>query len=92
MLDTFKRIDNFFHDEKTAERVKQLLQACKNEREENFINFRFGVEDGVPKTLQEVADHFSITRDRAMQIEKMIYRRISGHHNRRKRLLDYLNA
>ena len=83
MRENLERIDNHISED--------LLLACRNEREEKFIKYRFGVEDGVSKTLQEVADHFGITRDRAMQIEKMIYRRISRHH-RRKRILDFLDA
>ena len=70
--------------------VKDLLHACRNEREQQLFSYRFGLEDGVPKTLQEAADQFGISIERARQIQSMAMRRIWGHIRRRKVLSDYL--
>ena len=74
-----------------AERIKKMLQACRNERERQLLAFRFGLEDGVPKTLQETADKFGISRERARQIESMAIRRSVAHLRRRKSISDILN-
>lgn len=72
--------------------IRNLLLVCDSERERQLIGFRLGLEDGVPKTLQETADKFGISRERARQIESMAIRRMVGHTRRRsKALLDFLN-
>ena len=78
-------------DEHEAEQVKELLQACRNDRERELFAFRFGLKDGVPEILQEPANRFGINRERARQIESMAVRRITGHIRRRKSLADFLN-
>lgn len=89
MEELIGKISTFISDENPAERIKELIQACRNERERQLLAFRFGLEDGVPKTLQETADKFGISRERARQIENMAVRRISGHIRRRKSLADF---
>ena len=78
-------------DQDQAERIKKMLQACRNDRERQLLAFRFGLEDGVPKTLQETADKFGISRERARQIESMAIRRSGEHIRRRKSIADFLN-
>lgn len=70
-----EKISIFISDENQAEIIKELLYACRNDRERQLFAFRFGLEDGVPKTLQETADRFGISRERARQIESMALRR-----------------
>lgn len=81
----------FISDENQDERIKELLQACRNDRERQLLALRFGLEDGVPKTLQETAEKFGISRERARQIENMAVRRSVGHIRRRKSIADLLN-
>ena len=85
-----EKISVSISDKDQAERIKKMLQVCKNDRERQLLAFRFGLEDGVPKTLQETAERFGISRERARQIESMAIRR-SVAHIRRKSLVDYLD-
>lgn len=78
-------------DENRAEVIKELLLACRTERERQLLGFRIGLEDGVPKTLQETADKFGISRERAAQIERRAMRRIGALCVREKRAADSLD-
>lgn len=91
LQEMIEKISTSVPDENQAERIKEMLLACRNERERQLLGFRFGLEDGVPKTLQETADKFGISRERARQIESIAIRRIMAHHRRSKLLADFLN-
>ena len=58
-------------------------------REEQVIKLRFGLEDGRPRTLEEVGKQFNIKRERIRQIEAKELRKIR-HPSRSKTLKDYL--
>ena len=58
-------------------------------REEQVIKLRFGLEDGRPRTLEEVGKQFQITRERIRQIEAKALRKLR-HPSRSKTLKDYL--
>ena len=58
-------------------------------REEMVLKLRFGLDDGKPKTLEEVGREFNITRERIRQIEAKALRKLR-HPSRSKRLKDYL--
>ena len=57
----------------------KLLKSIETltEREYTVIQMRFGMKDGVKKTLEEVADMFNITRERIRQIEAKTLRKIT---------------
>lgn len=57
------------------EEVEELL-SMMDERSRKIIVLRFGLKDGIPKTLAEVARHFGITRERVRQIEKEALRKM----------------
>ena len=59
-------------------------------REEEVIKLRFGLEDGRPRTLEEVGKKFEITRERIRQIEAKAIRKLR-HPSRFKALKDYLS-
>ena len=59
-------------------------------REEQVIKLRFGLEDGRPRTLEEVGKKFEITRERIRQIEAKALRKLR-HPSRSKTLKDYLS-
>ena len=59
------------------------------QREEQVIKLRFGLEDGRPRTLEEVGKQFKITRERIRQIEAKALRKLR-HPSRSKTLKDYL--
>jgi RNA polymerase primary sigma factor len=58
-------------------------------REEKVIRLRFGLEDGRPRTLEEVGKEFSVTRERIRQIEAKALRKLR-HPSRSKKLKDFL--
>ena len=59
-------------------------------REEQVLKLRFGLEDGRPRTLEEVGRQFEITRERIRQIEAKALRKLR-HPSRSKPLRDYLD-
>lgn len=59
-------------------------------REEQVLKLRFGLEDGRPRTLEEVGRQFNITRERIRQIEAKALRKLR-HPSRSKPLRDYLD-
>ena len=70
---------------------EQLCNILKTltPREEEVIKLRFGLEDGRPRTLEEVGKQFQITRERIRQIEAKALRKLR-HPSRSKALKDYL--
>ncbi len=59
-------------------------------REEKVLRLRFGLEDGRPRTLEEVGKEFDVTRERIRQIEAKALRKLR-HPSRSKRLKDFLD-
>lgn len=63
--------------------------SCLTDREQQVLVLRFGLKDGKPRTLEEVGQHFSVTRERIRQIEGKALTKL---HNRGKRdkIKDFL--
>ena len=59
------------------------------ERERKVISLRFGLEDGHPRTLEEVGREFGVTRERIRQIESKTLAKLR-HPSRSSKLKDYL--
>jgi len=59
-------------------------------REETVLRRRFGLDDGHPRTLEEVGKEFNVTRERIRQIESKALRKLR-HPSRSKKLKDFLN-
>ena len=59
-------------------------------REEKVLRLRFGLEDGRPRTLEEVGHEFEVTRERIRQIEAKALRKLR-HPSRSKKLKDFLS-
>jgi len=59
-------------------------------REEKVLRLRFGLEDGRPRTLEEVGKEFDVTRERIRQIEAKALRKLR-HPSRSKKLKDFLD-
>jgi len=49
--------------------ARVLMKECLSEREQKILTLRFGLEDGIGRTLEEVGNIFGITRERVRQIE-----------------------
>ncbi|MGI8588564.1 MAG: sigma-70 family RNA polymerase sigma factor [Chloroflexia bacterium] len=72
------------------EEVHKVLQNL-SERERQIIELRYGLLDGKPRTLEEVAKHFNITRERIRQIETKIMRKLRHQRFGGTTLQSYLN-
>ena len=59
-------------------------------REAKVLSLRFGLEDGHPRTLEEVGSEFGVTRERIRQIEAKALRKLR-HPSRSRKLRDYLD-
>jgi len=70
------------------EQIDMLLSDLK-ERERQVIILRFGLEDGHPRTLEEVGQVFNVTRERIRQIEAKALRKLRNPV-RSKRIKDFL--
>ncbi|HEX8797380.1 MAG TPA: RNA polymerase sigma factor RpoD, partial [Terriglobales bacterium] len=72
--------------EQTANMLRTLTP-----REEKIIKMRFGLEDGSEHTLEEVGQHFAVTRERIRQIEAKALRKLRhpSRFLRLKSLLEY---
>ncbi|OGH98830.1 MAG: RNA polymerase sigma factor RpoD [Candidatus Margulisbacteria bacterium GWF2_38_17] len=60
-----------------------------SERERMVLKLRFGLDDGRPRTLEEVGKVYDVTRERIRQIESKALRKLR-HPSRLKKLKDYL--
>ena len=93
-------LEDFIQDEEAGAPVdeagrqllrRELMSVLKSltPREERVITLRFGLDDGRPRTLEELGKEFNVTRERIRQIEAKALRKLR-HPSRAKRLRDYL--
>jgi len=71
------------------EQIGDVLSSL-TPREEKVLRLRFGLEDGRPRTLEEVGREFNVTRERIRQIEAKALRKLR-HPSRSKKLRDFLD-
>ncbi len=71
------------------EQLSEVLTTL-TEREAKVLSLRFGLEDGHPRTLEEVGKEFNVTRERIRQIEAKALRKLR-HPSRSKKLKDFLD-
>ena len=97
--DVFQNInsDAFYWNDDICEEVEQrslreTLEKLMGEltsREQEVLKARYGFEDDVEKTLEEVGQTFGVTRERIRQIESKALRKLS-HPTRTRKLKDFL--
>ena len=75
-------------DGQLREQLNDALQKLPD-RERRIIDLRFGLSDGDPRTLQEIAEEFELSRERIRQIEGEVLRKLRHPHFSRK-LRTYL--
>ncbi len=71
------------------EQLRDVLGTL-TQREARVLSLRFGLEDGRPRTLEEVGKEFDVTRERIRQIEAKALRKLR-HPSRSKKLKDFLD-
>lgn len=69
--------------------IREVLGTL-SPREAKVLEYRFGLEDGKQRTLEEVGKEFGVTRERIRQIEAKAIRKLR-HPTRAKKLRDYLD-
>ena len=93
-------LSDFVADQKTVDPVEYAnstfrkeevnhLLAEQNEREQQIIRMRFGLDDGVPKTLEEVGKVFNVTRERVRQLENRALRKLNRMHAHKEEFQDW---
>ncbi len=93
-------LGDFIEDEKTATPSDSVASIMLKEqllgvldtltpREEKVLRLRYGIDDGKPRTLEEVGREFNVTRERIRQIEAKALRKLR-HPSRSKKLKDFL--
>ena len=93
-------LGDFIEDEKTmtpgdsvafSMLKEQLLHVLDTltPREEKVLRLRYGIDDGKPRTLEEVGKEFNVTRERIRQIEAKALRKLR-HPSRSKKLKDFI--
>ncbi|OHA66978.1 MAG: RNA polymerase sigma factor RpoD [Candidatus Wildermuthbacteria bacterium RIFCSPHIGHO2_02_FULL_47_12] len=65
------------------ERLKEIL-ADLTPREQKILAMRFGFDDGITHTLEEVGSEFGVTRERIRQIEAKALEKIREHRSLKK--------
>ncbi len=66
------------HRKMIKENIAELLEYL-SAREQKIIKMRFGIEDGIPHTLEEVGKEFNVTRERIRQIEGKVLEKLRDH-------------
>ena len=93
-------LGDFIEDEKTVTPSDSVAFTMLKEqllgvldtltpREEKVLRLRYGIDDGKPRTLEEVGREFNVTRERIRQIEAKALRKLR-HPSRSKKLRDFL--
>ena len=71
------------------EQIEDVL-AKLTQRERDVLKMRFGLEDGYPRTLEEVGRHFKVTRERIRQIEAKALKKLR-HPSKSRKLREFLD-
>ncbi len=72
--------------------LREQLDAVLNtlsQRERDVLRMRYGLDDGWPRTLEEVGQHFEVTRERIRQIEAKALKKLR-HPSKIRQLKDYI--
>ena len=77
-------------NQNAAETVINKAISSLTSREQEIVAMRFGLTGGTKKTLQQIGDHFGVSRERIRQIERKIIRKLK-HPTRVKDLIKHLS-
>ena len=77
-------------DQMLKEQIGRVLDSLDG-REERVLRLRFGLDDGRPRTLEEVGNEFGLTRERIRQIEASALRKLR-HPSRSRKLREFAGS
>jgi len=63
----------------TPEQIVNAIENCLNEGERKIIHTRFGIEDGITTTLNEIELKFGVAREQVREIEKKVLTYLKEH-------------
>jgi len=69
-------------DTRLQKMIETLLDVTLTEREAEILRMRYGLDDGIPKTLDEIGGRFQVTRERVRQIETKVSRKLKSSKQR----------
>ena len=75
--------------ESPQDQLQDVLHTL-SEREAGVVKLRFGLTDGMPRTLDEIGQVYGVTRERIRQIESKTMSKLR-HPSRSQVLRDYLD-
>ena len=67
--------------------IRSVIDSLE-EREQDVIRLRYGLDDGVPRTLDQIGRKFGLSRERVRQIEREVMAKLRDG-NRADRLREY---
>lgn len=62
----------------TKEQVREAIENCLTKNEQEIITSRFGLNDGMPWTLNDIQINFGVTREEVRAIEKKVLVYLKG--------------
>merc|ERR1719450_1655105 len=65
-------------------KIEALIKVALTERQAEIVRMRYGLDDGIPKTLDEIGERFQVTRERVRQIESKVTRKLKLNKQRDK--------
>lgn len=81
-------VEELVEKEWLREALEEVLGSLKK-KEQDILKLRFGLEDGIPRTLEQVGKVYGVTRERIRQIEAKALGKLN-HPSRRKKIEDYI--
>lgn len=86
--DTDESVSDVIEYKDLRRNLKEVLDTL-SDREKNVLILRFGLDDGRPRTLEEIGGKMGVTRERIRQIEEKALKKLR-HPSRSKKLRDFL--
>ncbi|WP_373898236.1 RNA polymerase sigma factor RpoD/SigA [Haloimpatiens sp. FM7315] len=86
--DDENNVEGLVHCRFLKKDIRKMLNTL-SPREEEILTQRFGLDEGKPKTLEEIGKEYNLTRERIRQIEARAIRKLK-HPSRARCLKDYL--